>query len=293
MTFSSGSAWAVGEMYGHRVFNVYNNDILSPVQGDFTWQDGVNVSKCRSCSAKRRAGCFCGFYAYYDYRDQGFSGDVHGVIRGYGMVDKGELGFKAEKAEIESIYIPKHLIPAGIDPNASSNPQSATSDKKSLRDRWKGLPPSAITKIAVVFGAMIVVSAVLLSIVVASSLLWSIVAGAMMLIGVVGYVKSITRLGRKTAARGVAGMAGFKWDQFRANYPTVKVYTSVDKMFADYEDVMKQQRAAMKKPIEVNAINRQTFVMGPGVRAGIRKDGSIFYVDDQGHSIPAPHGYPS
>lgn len=248
MSFSSSAGWSVGELYGHRVFDISSNSISSPVQQRFVWKDGVNTSKCSVCVNKRQPNCSCGFYAYYDYKDQGFHGDTRGVIRGYGMVDKGSLGFKAEKAEIVALHISAKYIPYGADLNAEIKGEPEDEPKAGLRERWDTMSRRQIRNMAIAFGFLVVAGTVGLSVSLTISTLLSIVFGAALAAGVSGYVYSITRLGRvnpRSPAWAHNNLVGFNWKTFRARYPSIKIYTDLDQMFADYEDIMKEQRKSV------------------------------------------------
>jgi len=55
--------------------------------------------------------CGCGFYAYFDHGANPYhaTGQLHGLIEGYGVVTVGTRGFRCEKAKLLALIIkPKH-----------------------------------------------------------------------------------------------------------------------------------------------------------------------------------------
>lgn len=246
--FSNDAGWSVGEIYGHRVFNIIYNRIESPIQAGFPWTDGVNVSKCYSCKSKRRPNCNCGFYAYYNHKDQEFQGDVRGVVRGFGMVDKGTRGFKAEKAEIEALSIPSKFIPKGalIKEGLVVGTAADTAIKSRMRSRWDSMSKATLRNMALLFGLLIVIGSVGFAVAFTLSLMWTLVSVGFIAINLVMYAKMIKRLAKKVSYY-TNGMDGFDWYKFRSQYPNVKIYVDDQKMFKDYDKIMTDQKASIFK----------------------------------------------
>lgn len=53
--------------------------------------------------------CVCGFYAYFDTAANQYAqaDSIYGLIEGYGLVSAGERGFRASKARIKALVLPK------------------------------------------------------------------------------------------------------------------------------------------------------------------------------------------
>lgn len=132
----------MGSLIGTRCFRLDNYGRLQPVN-DFpnsTWTPGENLATCHrqyqidqyvggSWSAYLHdddgnpidvrkykipeheiatAGCWCGFYAYYDNLDNPHyqQGYLYGLIEGYGVMTVGTRGFRCSKAQIKALVIP-------------------------------------------------------------------------------------------------------------------------------------------------------------------------------------------
>lgn len=52
--------------------------------------------------------CTCGFYGYFDNLDNPYfrTGNLHGIVEGYGVMTVGDRGFRASKAKIKALVIP-------------------------------------------------------------------------------------------------------------------------------------------------------------------------------------------
>lgn len=279
--FTSGAEWSVGEVYGHRAFNMINNLLVSPIQTSYIWNNGVNTSKCFGCGSKRRSNCACGFYAYYNPSDQNVSGSVYGIIKGYGMVDKGSLGFKAEKAEIEAIYLPPDKIPKGVDPNAVTN---RTDTSKKIK---QPLSAAQNRRRGVFYGALIVCGMALFALnIPAFSVLPLLISVLSLIIGISGYVRALSRLSpaRRSSDSIYGEFKGYKWEEFRAHYPDTKVYTDRKKMCKDYADKMKppKQESSMVDGLKI----------GSNIYAHIDHQGRVTYTDGSGNAITRPAGFP-
>lgn len=130
---------ALGVVTGARAFNVDSLGRLTGIHYRQVWRPGENVAECRKKDdpyglssfaftflyggsepvaqpkpklplQHSRETCACGFYGYYDgsndYHDKG---RVSGVIEAYGDVLIGTRGFRAAKARIVALRIPKSV----------------------------------------------------------------------------------------------------------------------------------------------------------------------------------------
>lgn len=117
-----------GAITGLRAFTVDNLGRLRAPQRGTIFTPGENVAKCRLTEAeilygalhRRRAcvphrvasvDCSCGFYAYTDGRNDFHhprtSASVEAVIEGYGTATVGTRGFRAEKARLVALVLPR------------------------------------------------------------------------------------------------------------------------------------------------------------------------------------------
>jgi len=122
--------FALGSVRGARTFKLGPDDHLMGLVFQSIWLPGLNNAECRRMGgvdkpfyipvSKRAitegettdlreaphsiAGCSHGFYAYYDgSNDYHNTGDIHGMIEGYGEVVIGTRGFRAMKAKIVAL----------------------------------------------------------------------------------------------------------------------------------------------------------------------------------------------
>jgi hypothetical protein len=130
----TGFGLAVGSVFGQRSWVIDRLGRLTSVVHDGTpWRPGVNEAKCdtlianldRILSRSRAsalvpdeadenhlATCVCGFYAYFDKQHNNYADSlkgisVEGVIEGFGKTVLGDKGFRAEKARIVALTLPK------------------------------------------------------------------------------------------------------------------------------------------------------------------------------------------
>lgn len=62
-------------------------------------------------------GCTCGFYAYFDGRNDYKDGDhLAALIEGYGVCTVGSRGFRASKARVVALVAPGKRFPRGLVP---------------------------------------------------------------------------------------------------------------------------------------------------------------------------------
>lgn len=115
-----GDQLIVGSVRGVRSFDVDAAGRLTGVFHRRVWGPGQNSASCvyheppfrRSLSSQAShrvaaRGCSCGFYAYLDDKHGDVGGEVRGVIEGYGRVTVGSRGFRAEKAKILALVVPR------------------------------------------------------------------------------------------------------------------------------------------------------------------------------------------
>lgn len=122
-----GWGFAVGSVRGIRDFRVDVDGTLTGVTVQESWKAGENKAHCISMwgppklmallakgttvikrPADMDADCSCGYYAYFKAKWRSYSfghGErtIPGVIEGYGKVNLGAKGFRAEKARILGI----------------------------------------------------------------------------------------------------------------------------------------------------------------------------------------------
>jgi hypothetical protein len=122
-----GWGFAVGSVRGIRDFRVDVDGTLTGVSVQEEWKAGENKAHCISVlapptliallgkgtsvikmPADMDADCSCGYYAYFKAKWRGYTfghGErtIPGVVEGYGKVNLGAKGFRAEKARILGI----------------------------------------------------------------------------------------------------------------------------------------------------------------------------------------------
>lgn len=104
----------VGEIYATRTFGVTREGRLTGLHHqDFVWADGENTAVCHASGLVRKKGgshrapvlnCRCGFYGYTRTSQFAPKNQVMGVIACSGKTVAGELGLRAEKAQIVALY---------------------------------------------------------------------------------------------------------------------------------------------------------------------------------------------
>lgn len=118
MSDFAGIDLAVGDVTGMRVWNIDAWGRLTGVTHPAVWTPGENVALCRradasyvyydreapKCPGLADPSCGCGFWAYH-YGGADHSGDVTGVVSGYGKTTIGEKGFRCEKARILAVCV--------------------------------------------------------------------------------------------------------------------------------------------------------------------------------------------
>ena len=117
--------FAAGSIYGVRAFKPNKfTGALHAVHAEYIWKPGENQSFCLNSMPwmsqayhTPRLGCTCGFYAYYNGKNDYHSppATISGVIEGYGDCVVGDYGFQAGKAKIVGLVFPKRR--RGFEPN--------------------------------------------------------------------------------------------------------------------------------------------------------------------------------
>lgn len=124
-----------GRLVGLRSFDVTPQGELTGVTYKGRWKDGENQAKCalhdetfyewEGPEYKKKIshdpthqvasmGCSCGYYAYFDGNDNEFQHgvNVEAVIEAWGKITIGEKGFRAAKARIVALVIPREVYPS-------------------------------------------------------------------------------------------------------------------------------------------------------------------------------------
>lgn len=119
--------FVAGSLTGVRSFSVWDGRLASPLYNRTGgWSAGENIAACRSPASnwmreyagktQHRAGsmgCHCGFYAYFrpGHNPHHASGNILGLVEGYGLVTVGNRGFRAEKARIVALILTPGILP--------------------------------------------------------------------------------------------------------------------------------------------------------------------------------------
>jgi hypothetical protein len=112
-----------GTVRGYRSWTMHKGALEPVVTNIGAWKDGVNHATCPSISAHQVAGekvpvwgCTCGFYATYSPWEipgnvvRPFS-RVTGIVECSGGIVLGdETGFRAQKARITALYLPRWRV---------------------------------------------------------------------------------------------------------------------------------------------------------------------------------------
>ena len=112
----AGAEPLVGEIVGLRTFRVDDAGRLLPLFSTLSWYDGPNTATCAPPTGERghpehavpALGCECGFYAYGSAaaaRVQRQSRYVQAVVSCWGGVIAGTLGFRAQHARIDALWL--------------------------------------------------------------------------------------------------------------------------------------------------------------------------------------------
>lgn len=209
-----GIDFAAGSVKGLRSWRVDKYGRLSGQTVSRVWRPGENVSECADGYEGHRAeaNCGCGFWAYYADQDRQFDKGVTGVIEGYGVVNLGTKGFRAEKARIVALALPKQ--------------------GDSIRDRWIRWHQrhDFINAVAVVVGGIASVTALIaaIALVVNHDATWGILAFAGFL--VLAAIALLSANAGFSDYRPRPATADLPYDLIRRNYPDVPKYRSVKAM---------------------------------------------------------------
>ena len=119
--FDGDSGLVVGTVRGFRRWKLTSAKHLRPLTQLHPWTPGENHAHCTGWGMFLKkhhvasVDCSCGFYAYFSPGADQLSGDVEGIIEGYGRVTVGSKGFRAERAKIVALVVPSfrlhYLVP--------------------------------------------------------------------------------------------------------------------------------------------------------------------------------------
>jgi hypothetical protein len=112
----SGSEPLVGEIVGLRTFRVDDWGRLLGLYSTLSWYDGANTANCAPPTGERghddhavpALDCECGFYAYGSVeaaRVQRQARYVQAVVSCWGGIVAGTLGFRAQHARIDALWL--------------------------------------------------------------------------------------------------------------------------------------------------------------------------------------------
>ena len=81
----------------------------------YVWDAGVNEARCSTSPVLARdhlatGSCTCGFYAFRDGSQLDKYAPVHGAVLMWGTVVEHEFGYRAEFAQLESLFFPEIAI---------------------------------------------------------------------------------------------------------------------------------------------------------------------------------------
>lgn len=116
MTTFDGPPLVAGTIHGFRHFEVRPGSLYlrSPLRTGYRWKPEENTASCGDYGwlARHHVAeqfCECGFYAYrYPwFSAYGSPRRAMGVIEAYGRVSVGRRGFRAEKARLVAVCIPR------------------------------------------------------------------------------------------------------------------------------------------------------------------------------------------
>jgi hypothetical protein len=111
-----GAEPLVGEIVGLRTFRIDDEGRLLPLFSTLSWYDGANTATCSPPTGERghddhavpAVECECGFYAYGSAaaaRVQRQARFVQAVVSCWGGVVAGTLGFRAQHARVDALWL--------------------------------------------------------------------------------------------------------------------------------------------------------------------------------------------
>lgn len=96
-----------GPLIGYRGWNLDKRFNLKAVSMRTRWNKGIFESMCyHTINHKIDKHCSCGIYGYWEPAWSQVQGEIRGSIKIWGTVIPGEYGFRAEKAQIQSLFWP-------------------------------------------------------------------------------------------------------------------------------------------------------------------------------------------
>jgi len=210
-------------MVGLRSFTVDGLGRLTPITRSGAFQPGCNTAKCQRTMLEDMAfsmntmftnftsgapvkpskdehrvaglGCTCGFYAYFDARHNPHHapGNVEALIEGWGTVTSGTRGFRAEKARLVALIVPR---------------------------RPRRLPFTRRTRaVLLVLSALFIAAGTVMGAVLSGRLAWTGIWFD--LIGWLAFLALFNMTPRDPLARNACS---YCFDTVRRNYPDVPVY---------------------------------------------------------------------
>lgn len=122
--WESSAEPVVGALIGLRTFRVGDDGVLVPASdvNPAPWTPGENIATCPMMGGPDHRipgeGCSCGIYAYgslsaAEASHYGHASHVLAFVEGYGKVRYGDLGYRAERARIVSVWMAE-VIPESV-----------------------------------------------------------------------------------------------------------------------------------------------------------------------------------
>ena len=93
----------------------YKGFRLRACSSAYVWDIGVNEARCSTSSKLARdhlatASCTCGYYAFKDISQLDKFAPVHAAVLMWGKVVEHEFGYRAEFAQVESLFLPEIAV---------------------------------------------------------------------------------------------------------------------------------------------------------------------------------------
>lgn len=142
--------FVAGSLTGVRCFKITPEGWLESLMYPVTWTPGENWAICMRAfngggklePADMGPDCACGFYAYWDgSNDYGSHGTVNAVVEGYGVVNIGTKGFRAQKARLLALHVARPTAESLLDSfmglGSSVLHQPIEAIYSALTERWR------------------------------------------------------------------------------------------------------------------------------------------------------------
>lgn len=153
MTDFSDRPFVAGSLFGVRSFLADNRRSLTGVVYALPWSAGVNEARCEPDwfyfgdreelgHSVATLGCKCGFYAYLDneYNPHHRSGQVLGIVEGFGVATVGSRGFRASKARIVALVQPEGRVRIAISANPVFTLIVGDAEFSTIRSNYPDVP---------------------------------------------------------------------------------------------------------------------------------------------------------